>query len=200
MGRREALALSRASTGLRALTIGLAWLVIAGACTRSDPTVRPTPDPVGTASGSAATVAAIEPDELAEEILADGDVTAAEMERALLAAVQCIRARGFDATYEFRPRIGWSFSVATGTSDEFSELGDLAERALDECEGRYVMPLGSTYLALHGRSEAELEEAKQELRRCMKESGVDVPEGLPFPDWADLDPIVYAICAAPLGL
>ena|GEM_PF-6411880 len=181
----------------RWLVLGVVGFVVIAACSESAPEGRSADLSVSGPEGPGTTAVSVTPDEVVADVLADGDVTDAEMERVILAAVGCIEDRGFDVTYEFTPRVGWSFDVEAGRTEEEAER---AGQALDECEAAFVMPVGSTYLALHGRSEAELAEAIDELRRCMEDKGVEIPDGLGFADWPELDPVTYATCAAPLGL
>lgn len=109
-------------------TAAIVVLLGGWSATRSDP-----PEAVVTpasASPVVTTVPTSTPDPLQAEILADGRVTMAEMERALLAVVSCVKAKGFNAELT-------RFDLASGhTLSASSPSGDnaAANRTLTTCD------------------------------------------------------------------
>lgn len=115
-----------------------------------------------------------EPDPLQDEILADGSVSHAEMERVLLAAIACVEQEGFEAHLNyFRPRQGWSFGVSS--PDETTV--DLAGERMDECFLKLGDKVGSAYLAEHQLSENEQTAWEEAVVDCLIVAGNDI-EGL----------------------
>ncbi|MEX2323530.1 MAG: hypothetical protein WEA29_07140 [Acidimicrobiia bacterium] len=112
-------------------------------------------------------------DSIPAEILADGVVTPAELERAVLASFACMEARGL----EFEPEIkygasGWigsvGYSLRAVTEEQLEELSALAA----DCEVRLtedVWEVVRTQIA-----QRDQEELLQEVIACMESRGVAV--------------------------
>ncbi len=113
----------------------------------------------------------VAPDVLVTDILADGQVTHAEMERALLATVECVRDAGYDVELNyFRPGIGWSFGLM---GDDPSTV-EAADAEKERCYSRFVAGVSDQYFAQHGLSESERASWERTLLECLREEGNDV--------------------------
>lgn len=164
-------------------------LLLGVGCTSADAENGPDQDQLvmGDRSPSMTTRPSVDPDPLAEEILSDGSVTDAEMERALLAVVECVRAAGFNAELvDFRPRIGWSLQVSSPDLD----MVELADDQQDLCSARFVDSISDPYFAEHGLSEAERTARNGILLSCLVEkdndlAGMTVEQVLGLPNLTD---------------
>ena len=115
-------------------------------------------------------VEGIEPDPMQAEILADGEVSHAEMERALLAEVACINSRGFEARLEeFTPGEGHGLWADAGTAAAQDEL----DRVSDECHHKTVSQVAEVYSEQHGPSEQEAQAQHQRFLDCLVGRGYD---------------------------
>lgn len=93
---------------------------------------------------------------VAAAILSDGEVSHAEMERALLAAVECVEAAGYEATYEFRPREGFEFGAV-----------ETADPVVESCMGSIIDPVFEVYSEQHGPSPAEIADRNAKVDACI---------------------------------
>jgi hypothetical protein len=105
------------------------------------------------------------------EILADGDVTDAELERALQAAVQCQRNHGLDAALE-------SFDHATGEIVRTASISGKNQEGLqqvtEECDEEYLNAVGARYGELHAQTEEQLQAQQDAYLACLLARGFDV--------------------------
>ena len=136
-----------------------------------------------------ADIIALEGTEAQAPYLADGEVTPAEREAAFLAMVACMKERGVEVTdYELQPRGGESIFVASDLPEEAED------RVVRECRQEYYLAVAAVYARQHGpTAEEEAREAKR-IAECMRERGVDVPDGLTFLEMNDIDPFQAGMC------
>jgi len=107
------------------------------------------------------------------EILSDSRVTDAEMERALLATVECVRDAGYDMELNyFRPGIGWSFGI-TGDDPSTVEAADVEK---ERCYSRFVLGVSDLYFAQNGLSESERAAWERAFLDCLHQHGNDVDD------------------------
>ena len=167
----------------------VALMVSASACTTA-PGTGATAPPVDLPSGEVTmTSRPVEaPDDLVAEILSDGRVTHAEMERALLATVECVRDAGYKVELNyFRPRIGWSFGLM-GDDPLSVEAADVEK---ERCSSRFVTPISDEYFAQNGLSEAEQASWDRTFLECLRQQGNDV-DGREIPEVL-ADPAVVGV-------
>jgi hypothetical protein len=161
-------------------------LLMAGACTGvSDGTageVRLPPE-----AGPVTTLPPVRPDPLQAEVLADGEVTPSEMERALLAVVSCVEAAGFAAELtEFSPADGYAFRTHNEASQD-----DAASQALDRCQQAFLSEIDEPFRLQHGPTQEEIMAEQEAKRRCLLDRGydaevIDGPDMLSHVDMDDL--------------
>lgn len=112
-------------------------------------------------------------EEFSAEVLADGHVSHAEMERALAATVACVRSAGYEAELtRFEPRFGWGFETSGATEQE----ADAADAMLTECWLRYGDRIAETYFQIHGLGQEERVAYEAGVVDCLERKGVDVRE------------------------
>ncbi len=151
-----------------------AMAVVLAACM---PATRPAPTVVvrgPTDTGRAATTLPPAPrDPLQDEILADGVVTPAEMERALLAVVECVRDAGFSAELiEFDPAGSWGLEVSGGT-----EAGtDQAEARWQYCSVSLTSEVETVFMRDHVPSEADRAQQEAAVVACVRALGYEVDD------------------------
>lgn len=148
------------------MTLGLALL--AGACVGTGSASTTLPADVQAIIENASGVVA--------EIVADGEVTIAEMERAALAARACIEESGvLLVDFEFKP-LGpggdLSYSVAGVSSDAAQSASEVA----DGCIERFYMPVTRVYSALHPLTEEDLARLQARFVECVRDRGVEVTD------------------------
>ena len=120
------------------------------------------------------TLPTVPSDSLQAEILADGEVSNAEMERALLAVVACVRDGGYRAELTgFVPGDGWTFEVGAESAEE----ADRAEARFTLCSARFLSDVEAIYLAANSLTEAEIEQRNRAILECLAAEGLDV-EGM----------------------
>jgi len=131
-------------------------------------------------------------DPLQDELLADGAVSTAEMERALLAVVTCVQQSGHSAELvEFNEDGGGQFQTSGATTEE----ADAAEAALDRCRAEILSDVQPAYNLEHAPSEQEIQEHREKVVDCLVGMGHDVAglsaneasELVPLPDYIACD-------------
>ncbi len=130
------------------------------------------------------------------EMLADGHISFAEYEEAVLAYVACATGRGIDVHVELRFQ-GKHFEIrATYPGDRAEELSALN----DECFLREIGPIRPAWGLQNQPTEQELQQARAALAACLRDAGVDVPEDATSDDFANL-PLTrtFAQCAERIG-
>ena len=121
--------------------------------------------------------------------LADGDVTPAEREAAFLAWVTCMESQGVVVTdYSLDPHGGETINVDSA----FPE--DLQDRIVTQCRQEHYLVVAAVYTRQHGLTQAEEAEQAERIAQCMRDRGVDVPEGLTFLQLQDIDPFQAGLC------
>ncbi len=114
-----------------------------------------------------------------KEILSDGEVTIDELEKAVLATVQCMEENGIPITdFSFdSENAEWGMSVAAEEADRTdAELAafDAIENA---CTEEYSMAVGSVFGFQNQPTPEELSAELARTAQCMREKGFDVPDG-----------------------
>jgi hypothetical protein len=166
---------------LRACTLApvivlLAYSCSGGSTTPQNPTASSTNglDPVADAAAFALAHATEEQ----KGALADGIVTASEYEAATLATASCLTEQGIalaDAPHwdeETRTRMRFSF-VGGPTIEESQKTNALYE----ECRLKYSAAVEHLWITQDLPSETTLQKARASLEKCIREAGLDVPEG-----------------------
>ena len=105
--------------------------------------------------------------------LADGDITAEEREAAFWDWVGCMESQGVEVIgYVLDPRGGEEVDVV-------SQLDADAENDIVfACRAEHMTAVSVVYQMLHGPTEAELADEAERVADCMRDSGIEVPEGL----------------------
>ena len=138
---------------------------------------------------SVAEIIALEGTEAQAPYLADGKVTPAEREAAFLAMAACMEDRGVEIVdYDLRPRGGERIEVASELPD------DEEDRVVRECRHEYYLAVAAVYARQYGPTAEEEAREAERIAECMRERGVDVPEGLTFEEMHDLDPFQAGMC------
>jgi hypothetical protein len=165
-------------------TLGMA--MVATACT-SGPS---SPSTVSSDDGpSIADIIALEGTEAQAPYLADGSVTAAEREAAFLAMASCTEAQGVRVTtYDLYPRGGEHVEVSSDLPE------DEEDRIVRDCRQEYYLAVAAVYARQHGLTAEEEAAEAERIAECMREDGVDVPEGLSFLEMNDIDPTRAVFC------
>jgi hypothetical protein len=116
----------------------------------------------------------------------------AEMERALLAVVPCVKADGFEAKLDrFDVEHGHSFTVSSPDGDNAS-----ADRSLMSCEERMLSGVIGPFVRDNGPSQTEIEAKNKRTLRCLADAGYDV-EDLDITEASErVDPFAFANCDA----
>lgn len=119
------------------------------------------------------------------EILDDGEVTFAELERARFATVTCLEDLGFEARFvplDGRVSALEADSGLPGPGETESELEERFDSGIDQCTGEYLDDVEATWIAATAPSGIELAAALSDLQACVAPYDVSVgsgdPEGL----------------------
>ncbi len=100
------------------------------------------------------------------KILADGSVSHEEMEQALMAVVECLRASGYDASLaEFRPRAGYRIELNAPTDTAETQEAQDADYA--RCEATYLGFVLDAYSREHRPSRDEVDARNRDLAECL---------------------------------
>lgn len=118
------------------------------------------------------------------EILADGEVTTAEYERAVFATQDCVEAKGW-RTGDLEVGLDGhtlSFAVIWPTAsdpDREHELSDTAASAFEECASELLDQVEVAYMQSQRPVGRERFEMGQQLVACLQSAGIDgVPVGV----------------------
>jgi hypothetical protein len=132
---------------------------------QSDPVTDETSDALGIAQ-----------DSLAERLLADGNVTFAEYERAVLAHLACMNDNGIETRGPIPARAGlvltWNMKMPRGMPE------DAAHAIEDECYRHTLEGVELVYIDSVRPDEKTQAELVQLLLDCLVESGMDLEAGL----------------------
>ncbi|HDL42290.1 MAG TPA: hypothetical protein ENG98_04675 [Actinobacteria bacterium] len=178
--------------GLRGRT-GLLVLVLVAAVCSGTPAATNTEFPPWLETLVASTT------DFQKEILSDGEVTIDELEKAVLATVQCMGESGVPVTdFEFDSESGeWGMSVAAGevprTEAELEALDAIESRCMNE----YSIAVGSVFGFQNQPTPEELSAELARTAQCMREKGFEVPEGATREVMQDLvgaDRRIYGEC------
>ena len=170
----------------RVLVWAVALAVVAAACTGGSSPAST--GPVGDGP-SVAEIIALEGTEAQAPYLADGKVTPAEREAAFLSMAACMKDRGVEiADYDLQPGGGETIEVQSELPD------DEQDRVVRECRQEYYLAVAAVYARQYGPTAEEQAREAERIAECMRERGVDVPEGLTFLEMNDLDPLQAGLC------
>lgn len=130
-------------------------------------------------------------DPIQAEILADGAVSHAEMERALFAVVTCVQSEGYNAELlDFRQGRGWDLQSWGATEEE----ADLADEALGRCYSTVLSDVEVVYLEEYGPTEQEVQAGEERMRACLADRGYET-EGVPMSElMIRVDPDEFVAC------
>lgn len=113
----------------------------------------------------------VEADPSQDEMLKDGQVSEAEMERALFLTVECVGDLGYYARLvSFDGKNGWDLEVAGANSAE----ADLADEAMQICSARFLNLVAEAYHESRRPSEAEIAARNAATIECLVEAGYPV--------------------------
>lgn len=163
-----------------------AVLAACGSTARPAPAERTPPQPSGPdpATNPVAFVRQFSTPEQAAA-LADGVVTASEYERSVLATAQCMTEQGI----QFVDPPHWD--KATNTRLQFSYVaGDTVDKSrttndtYDRCRNRFSTAVEQLWQLQDAPSERKLQQARAALGDCLRDQGVQVPEGATSEDLA----------------
>jgi predicted dehydrogenase len=117
-----------------------------------------------------------------EAALADGVVTFAEYERAMLATIECLRDGGVEVT-DATPVPGdrLTFEFYSGDDDR-----EAVRAAYQDCYERFAVAIDRAWATANAPTEEELQEARQALAECLRDAGEDVPEQPALEDFVRL--------------
>ena len=101
-----------------------------------------------------------------DEVLADGAVTASELEQSYLLYIECLEAAGGHGKFAF------DLSVGSGIAMEWSVKGDDAEGTKSDqlrssCTARFLQGLEAAYDEDHPMGAAENEKIRQRILSCL---------------------------------
>jgi len=176
--------------------LAAAALITISACSQDSP--EATPD-VGAVGGAVTTTSSPEssPEDrrdaeaLIGSVLADDEITHAEMERVLLAVVACVERTGHQAALDaFTPGKGYELSSSASTS----EGAYAADAELNRCRDLYITEVEPLYSAQHGPSEAEIEANEERILGCLNDLGHDVQGLTVFEASKRVPPQDFATC------
>ena len=109
------------------------------------------------------------------EILSDGNVTAAEMERSVFRVLQCLDERGVTYTEPVlktdRDAPRWDFVISTP-----GELNPNEPTPYDLCYAEFQFEVESKWVDQHRPSEIEIQRRNEEALKCLNASGIDVQD------------------------
>lgn len=170
----------------RMLSLIVGVMMVVAACTSgSSPPSKSQADD----GPSIADIIALEGTDEQAPYLADGEVTAAEREAAFLAMAACVKERGVEVTgYELDPRGGEYVEVSSDLPEEAED------RIVKECRQQYYLAVAAVYARQHGPTAEEETAEAERIAECMRERGVDVPDGLTFLELNDIDPFQAGLC------
>jgi hypothetical protein len=117
--------------------------------------------------------------EFQKEILSDGAVTIDELEKAILANVQCQVENGVEIRdFVFDP-LGGGYEMAVVWGADLP--GDAAQDAVDaiqaDCEAEYSIAVENVFGFQNQSTPEELSVELARTAQCMREKGFEVPEG-----------------------
>jgi len=108
-----------------------------------------------------------------EAILADGDVTRAELDQAHAAAVACMADKGVkDSGISYRPP--WTIGFETASIVEGALTGDDVGNITEQCEQEFFDAARDLFFIKHHATPAEEEDFRIKITACLKENGVVV--------------------------
>lgn len=108
-----------------------------------------------------------------QELLADGQVTFVEYERATNEMVRCLTEKGVPAS-EPRPALAPGFLTYGVFEPAVTEAADLVSSAREACERRFGSVVFAVYFAQHIPTGAQLQKEKQALIDCANEAGLAI--------------------------
>ncbi len=111
--------------------------------------------------------------EFQRQILADGEVTFAEMERAALAYAECMREAGLQVDTTYREDISAYQYTFTAPSPE--GFDDLVESADARCRPRYLIEVERAWADQAGPTREEETQFYEAIRQCLVDRGHAVP-------------------------
>ena len=129
-----------------------------------------------------------------QELLADGVVTDAEMERAAFAFEECVRALGIEAKVDIDPEGAGTVTVALSAASE--EAVDSVRPQIDTCRAQYLEAAEEAWLLARAPSAREEAEFYGTIAACLRQQGIEVPETDPVTlgRLSDAYPEQYATC------
>lgn len=142
-----------------------------------------------------------EQDPFVQEVLADGMVTTAELEAAILAVVACMGEEGLVVEVVITDVDKGEYHLGYGAGPTERDLeGALAIERI--CNERFLIAVANAYSRQIAPSQDEFLRQYGELARCLEERGIEVagptPEGVT--DAVFSHPEDYADCSEQVGL
>lgn len=181
--------------GKRLAVLGLGWLTLAVSCSFEE---GPSPVAVGPPSATYDTSSPAFQEALTRmppfqrEIIADGEITWAEVEKAYLAMVSCIEERGVRVVmYRIEPDDRYVGMGGYRDQAENDAAQPEIQAAYTECEAEYYMQVGGMYRPETPPPEDPYpEELSRQVAACMEEKGMVVD---PVPvGWYEWQPALDA--------
>lgn len=141
------------------------------ACSNGAPKEEPTPFDARELPELAQVMSQLTPFE--EEILADGQVSAVEYERAVFATMECFDELGVAHTEPELVTTGpfpqWHYQTSGADLEEL-------ERSLAQCENSLLRNIATVWSLQHEESEEVRERRRQNMLNCLREAGFDAPD------------------------
>lgn len=110
-------------------------------------------------------------------LLADGDVTRAELDQAYAAMQACFAEGGLqDTGTEYRPP--WTIGFDVSAAVEGSLTGDEVSAIADRCEQDYFDAVRDAYFILHRATPSEEDEFRLKITECLNGRGIDVDDSI----------------------
>lgn len=110
--------------------------------------------------------------EFGREIVADGEVTAAEYERAVLATKRCIEDEGFAVEGPTLAANGVLLDLVIVNGGEDADGNSRVRPVYDRCSGEFLEPVSMVYAEQQVPSEEERREQLASLVTCFEDAGV----------------------------
>jgi hypothetical protein len=168
---------------LRALPLAVligALLVLAGSCgddSTSPLSAQDVPEPKVPVDRNLWRTAWEISNEAQREALRDGEVTFDEYEAAALKTAQCITDAGMQGEAVLNTSTH-TYEVAARYQSLGSYQADAERRAASAaCGEEHWLGINQAWAAQHQPSEQTLEDARRALGACLREAGLDVPDG-----------------------
>ncbi|VAW07149.1 hypothetical protein MNBD_ACTINO02-3068 [hydrothermal vent metagenome] len=118
--------------------------------------------------------------EFQKEILSDGEVTIDELEKAVLATVQCMEENGVTVSdFSFDSESAeWGMAIVWGTDPPDDADLDSLDAVENMCATEYSIVVGSVFGFQNRPTPEEFSVELARTAQCMRDRGLEVPDGV----------------------